>query len=137
MALAGANRPDQPTGSDDGLLTALEVSGIDLSATELVVLSSCDSGTGSVVQGQGVLGLRRAFLLAGAQNVLMSLWPVDDDTTAQMMVSFYRNLTTLSKAEALHQAQLEVIGALRARHGFASPRLWAAFILESATGFAD
>ena len=117
-------------------MTALEVSGIDLSASDLVVLSSCDSGAGAVLEGQGVLGLRRALSLAGAQNVLMALWPVADDTTAEMMVSFYRHMTSVSPALALHQTQLEVITRLRTRDGFALPRLWAPFILESAAAFA-
>jgi CHAT domain-containing protein len=136
LALAGANRASQPAGRDDGLLTALEVSGLDLSATDLVVLSSCDSGAGSVTQGQGVLGLRRAFSLAGARSLLLTLWPVDDKTTAEVMVDFYRNLTTVAPAVALHQAQVDLIGRIRARDGFVSPHLWAAFILESAAGFA-
>jgi CHAT domain-containing protein len=135
LALAGASRAGQPAGGDDGLLTALEVSGLDLSATDLVVLSSCDSGAGSVTHGQGVVGLRRAFSTAGARSVLMTLWPVGDDVTAQIMVGFYRNLSRLSPAAALHQAQVDALARIRARDGFAAPRLWAPFVLESANGF--
>jgi len=130
LALAGANA------GDDGMLTALEISDMDLSGTQLVVLSACDTGAGSVTRGQGVLGLRRAFSLAGAQSVLMALWPVDDAVTAPLMASFYRNFATLPPAEALHRAQTELLERLKTSDGFANPRLWAPFLLESPTGFA-
>jgi CHAT domain-containing protein/tetratricopeptide (TPR) repeat protein len=136
LALAGANGSGGASGSDDGLLTALEVSGMDLGATELVVLSSCDSGSGSVTYGQGVLGLRHAFALAGAKSLLMTLWPVDDEITAQLMVSFYRNLARLSPAEALHQAQMEAVRRIQERDGDANPSLWAPFVLQSGSGFS-
>ena len=118
------------------MLTALEITDMDLSGTHLVVLSACDTGAGSVTRGQGVLGLRRAFALAGARSVLVTLWPVDDVVTAPFMASFYRHVATLSPAEALHRAQTELRERLRASDGFANPRLWAPFLLESPTAFA-
>jgi CHAT domain-containing protein len=136
LALAGANRTVLAAGEDDGLLTALEVTGIDLRATELVVLSSCDSGAGSVTHGQGVLGLRRAFGLAGAKSLLLTLWPVDDAVTAQVMVAFYRNLSRLPAADALHEAQIEALGRIRQRDKYANPSLWAAFLLQSGSAFS-
>jgi CHAT domain-containing protein len=135
LVLANANRPGAAAESDDGMLTALEVSGIDLAATELVVLSSCDSGAGSVTHGQGVLGLRRAFTLAGAKSVLMTLWPVDDELTARLIISFYRNTFQMPPASALHRAQIDALNDLKKRDGFADPRLWAAFLIQSAKGF--
>jgi CHAT domain-containing protein len=129
LALAPANA------GDDGMLTALEISDMDLAGTQLVVLSACDTGAGSVTRGQGVLGLRRAFALAGARSVLTTLWPVDDAVTAPLMASFYRNIAKLPPAEALHRAQTELLERLRTSGGFANPRLWAPFLLEGPTGF--
>ena len=81
--------------------------------------------------GEGVFGLRRAFALAGAKNLLMSLWPVNDETTANQMKAFYQNLQKLPPAEALRQAQLETIKELKAQYnGIALPGLWAPFILQ-------
>ena len=88
-----------------------------------------------MTHGQGIIGLRRAFALAGAKSLLLTLWPVADEPTAQMMIAFYRNLYHLSPAEALHRAQREVAKQLSDENGFANPRLWAPFILQSAIGF--
>src|SRR5262249_33098553 len=77
LALAGANlRESGPDKEDDGILTAMEVAGLDLWGTRLVVLSACDTGVGGVVSGEGVYGLRRALVLAGSETQVMSLWPV-------------------------------------------------------------
>ena len=89
LAFAGAN---EPTAQADGVLTALEASSMDLSGTKLVVLSACDSGVGEIRTGQGVIGLRRAFELAGAETQVMSLWKVDDEATRRLMVGFYESL---------------------------------------------
>jgi CHAT domain-containing protein len=133
LALAGANNAAQVTEGDDGLLTALEITGMDLYGTDLVVLSACETALGEVKTGEGVFGLRRAFALAGAKNLLMSLWPVNDETTANQMKAFYQNLQTLPPAEALRQAQLETITELKADYGgIAPPALWAPFILQGA-----
>jgi CHAT domain-containing protein len=90
LALAGANHAREMTAGDDGLLTALEITEIGLSGTELVVLSACETAVGSVETGEGVFGWQRAFALAGARHLLMSLWPVDDALTAEQMEAFYR-----------------------------------------------
>ena len=123
IALAGANGPprtdDQgrPTG-DDGILTAEEVAYLDLTATELVVLSACQTGLGDVAGGEGVFGLQRAFHLAGARTTVASLWQVNDQATQALMVEFYRNLweRKLSKIEALREAQLVMLARDDAAH---------------------
>jgi CHAT domain-containing protein/Flp pilus assembly protein TadD len=133
LAFAGANKASEITEGDDGILTALEITGMDLYGTELVVLSACDTGVGEIKTGEGVFGLRRAFALAGAKNLLMSLWPVSDEITANQMKTFYQKLQTMPTAEALRQAQLETIKELKAQYnGIAPPGLWAPFILQGA-----
>ncbi len=130
LAFTGANNAAGVTEGDDGILTALEITGMDLYGTELVVLSACETGVGEVKNGEGVYGLRRAFALAGATNLMMSLWAVSDEVTANQMKAFYRNLQKLPPAEALRQAQLETIKKLKSTYGVASPGLWAPFILQ-------
>ena len=129
LALAGANtwlsRKQLPEEAEDGLLTAEDVSGLDLLGTELVVLSACDTGLGAVHAGEGVFGLRRAFVLAGAQTLVMSLWKVPDRETQQLMVDFYgRILSGEPRAAALRAAQLAM------RHQHPQPKFWAAFICQ-------
>jgi CHAT domain-containing protein len=117
LALAGANRWKERSaqGLSDGLLTALEVENLDLWGTDLVVLSACETGLGQVQVGEGVLGLRRAFQLAGARTVLASLWKVPDAETEQLMTAFFQRwLKGADKAEALRAAQLQLIAQLRA-----------------------
>jgi CHAT domain-containing protein/Tfp pilus assembly protein PilF len=96
---------------EDGILTAEEVQALDLRGTDLVVLSACDTGLGDLEAGQGVLGLQRAFQLAGARAVVASLWRVDDAATAVLMERFYDNLWVkkMPRLEALRQAQLAVL----------------------------
>jgi CHAT domain-containing protein len=115
VVLAGANLPPKtdslglPTG-DDGIMTAEEVVGLNLRGTRLVVLSACETGLGRVSGGEGVMGLVRAFHLAGARNVVASLWKVDDDATAALMTLFYHRLWVENKPpiEALREAQLTI-----------------------------
>jgi CHAT domain-containing protein/Tfp pilus assembly protein PilF len=111
LVLAGANRPVQPD-RDDGILTALEVAELDLQNVELAVLSACETGLGALSNGEGgVVGLQRAFQVAGARNVITSLWKVDDDATAALMALFYHKLWQEKKAPlvALREAQLTLL----------------------------
>ena len=131
IALAGANVPVDPLAPEDGLLTAAEVSVLDLRRARLVVLSACDTGLGEINSGQGVLGLRRAFAHAGAGGLVMSLWPVPDEDTVDLMRAFYDGVLhprrPLGPAFALHRAQLEALE--RNRRTLGEPRVtdWAAF----------
>ena len=93
---------------EDGRLEVREIFGMDLKAN-LVVLSGCDTGLGKLSTGDELVGLTRAFIYAGSPSVIATLWKVNDSSTAQLMASFYRNLTTMSKVEALRQAQLQFI----------------------------
>ncbi|MBY0228408.1 MAG: CHAT domain-containing protein [Gemmataceae bacterium] len=108
LALAGANRP---TERDDGILTASEIADLDLSRMELAVLSACQTGLGKEAAGEGVLGLQRAFAVAGCRSVVSSLWSVNDAATSVLMDRFYHHLLRekRTKLEALRQAQLDVL----------------------------
>jgi len=133
LALAGANTWLQekllPPEAEDGILTAEDVSGMDLLDTDLVVLSACETGLGEVQVGEGVFGLRRAFVLAGAKTLVMSLWKVPDQQTQELMEDFYRRiLEGQPRAEALRQAQL----AMKAK--YPDPYYWGAFICQGDPG---
>ncbi|HKX27728.1 MAG TPA: CHAT domain-containing protein, partial [Blastocatellia bacterium] len=125
LALAGANQGESEDHDDDGVLTALEMAGLDLWGTQLVVLSACDTGVGKVRNGDGVHGLRRALVLAGSETQVMSLWPVSDRITRELMVTYYNRLQQgQGRGEALRQVQLEMLEKENRRHPF----YWAAFI---------
>jgi CHAT domain-containing protein/Tfp pilus assembly protein PilF len=127
LALAGANLHTQhrEPRHDDGILTAMEASGLNLWGTRLVVLSACDTGLGEVRAGEGVYGLRRAFVLAGAETLVMSLWGVSDAVTREMMVGYYAGLKRgLGRGEALRQVQLRMLK----RAGREHPFYWGSFI---------
>jgi CHAT domain-containing protein len=123
LALAGANL--HKSGDDDGILTALEASGLNLWGTKLVTLSACDTGVGEVIKGEGVYGLRRAFVLAGAETLVMSLWPVSDYVTREMMIEYYKGLKQgQGRGEALRRVQLAMLRRKDREHPF----YWASFI---------
>jgi len=129
LVLAGAN--DGATGGYDGILTAAEVVSQNLDGTRLVVLSACETGLGDVRSGEGVLGLRRAFSVAGVRALVMSLWSVPDEATAALMGDFYGGLLhkrkPLGVADALRAAQLDALERNR-RAGDARPADWAVFV---------
>jgi CHAT domain-containing protein len=131
LALAGANRNAISAGSgeeseipDDGLLTSLEVAALDLRKVDLAVLSACESTLGQAPIGEGMLGLQRAFQVAGVRSTVTSLWKVDDAATQALMVEFYRNLweRRMSKLEALRQAQLTMLNRYDASSKELKPR---------------
>jgi CHAT domain-containing protein/Tfp pilus assembly protein PilF len=124
LALAGANLT-KSSNDDNGILTALEASGLNLWGTKLVTLSACDTGLGEVKNGEGVYGLRRAFVLAGAETLVMSLWPVSDYVTREMMTGYYKGLKQgLGRGEALRQVKLAFLKRKDHQHPF----YWASFI---------
>ncbi|WP_346137030.1 CHAT domain-containing protein [Streptomyces carpaticus] len=133
LALAGANtwlrRGRLPNPAEDGLLTAADLATMDLSGTELVVLSACDTGRGLVAVGQGVYGLRRSVGIAGARTLVMSLWQVPDRETQELMKDFYGRLKHGEpRGSAFRAAQL----AMRARKP--DPYYWGAFICQGDPG---
>jgi len=106
-------------------LTAFEAMQMDLSKTELVVLSACETGLGDVSTGEGVYGLQRAFKVAGSRYILMSLWKVNDEATQLLMTLFYQNW--LDKKMPIREAFKEAKAQLRKTHK--NPRFWAAFVM--------
>ncbi len=127
IALAGANQ--RRSGDEDGILTALEASGLDLWGTRVVVLSACQTGVGEARNGQGVFGLCRALVLAGAETLVMSLWDVDDDATRDLMVAWYTRIGAGEpRGAALRAVQLEMLRGQRGGGQWRHPALWAAFV---------
>jgi CHAT domain-containing protein/Tfp pilus assembly protein PilF len=124
LALAGANR--NLSQDNDGVITAFEMTQLDLLGTKLVVLSACDTGVGEIKNGEGVYGLRRAVVLAGAESQLVSLWPVSDRSTRDLMIGYYKGLMqNEGRSEALRRMQLRM---LRGAEKNAHPYYWASFI---------
>ncbi len=140
LALAGAQttlqawgRGEVPPTENDGIVTAEEVGGLKLDDTWLVVLSACDTGSGEARAGEGVMGLRRGFVEAGAQNLLMTLWPISDQTTVQIMLAFYDAAEKTHNApQALADVQRDWLVKLRKEHGLLEAvRLAGPFIMSS------
>lgn len=135
IALAGFNMAANSNGLNDGVLTAEEVLNLNLSGTELVTLSACETGMGKIGLGQGVFGLRSAFARAGAAAMVLSLWKVPDEETKDLMVYFYGNMVKrgINKNEALRKAALTVMKEMKKKHGHTHPRFWGGFIFSGAS----
>ena len=131
LAMAGANRRAAASADEeDGILTAEEVASLNLDGVEWAVLSACDTGLGEIKAGEGVFGLRRAFQVAGARTVIMSLWSVEDRAAMQWMRALYegRLRRGLDTAEAVRAASLTVLAERRARGQSTHPFFWAGFV---------
>ena len=138
LILTGANLQDsRQNNGEDGVLTALEVSGLDLRGTSLVVMSACDTGKGDVSNGEGVYGLRRAFTLAGAESQLFSLWEVNDWATQALLTRYYDYvLAGRGRSDAWRQTQLDMLRGnleidpqgVQSITDTAHPNYWAAFV---------
>ncbi len=124
IVLAGVNDIKPYLDSENGVLTAYEASELNLQNTELVVLSACETGLGSLFTGEGVYGLQRGFKIAGAKSIMVSLWKVDDEATQKLMTEFYRNwLAGKSKRQAFKEAQNSL------KEKYKQPYYWGAFVM--------
>ncbi|MCR5454635.1 MAG: CHAT domain-containing protein [Bacteroidales bacterium] len=130
LLFAGANsaldpqrQHEIPEGTDDGILTAKEISRLDFNGLDLVVLSACQTGLGEIT-GEGVFGLQRGFKKAGAQTIVMSLWKVADESTQLLMIEFFKNLTAGQTKRAAFLAAQKVV-----RAKYPNPLHWAAFVM--------
>lgn len=122
-SLAGTSGADISS-NDNGVLTAYEAMNLNLEGTNLVILSACETGLGDIKSGEGVYGLQRAFQVAGAEALIMSLWKVDDAATQQLMTNFYTNWIKLgNKQKAFKQAQLQLMTQYK------DPYYWGAFVM--------
>ena len=136
LLLAGANRvwigKRGITGVEDGILTAKEISSLDFSKVNLIVLSACQTGIGDVEANEGVYGLQRAFKLAGAETLIMSLWEVDDTATSLLMKTFYKEYLRGQEKDVAFKHAINEVRNYKDKKGntpFSSPYYWASFIL--------
>jgi CHAT domain-containing protein len=127
LLFAGANKfwgkPNENITTDDGILTASEISNLDLSACQLVVMSACETGLGDINGSEGVFGLQRAFKMAGVKNIIMSLWKIDDEKTVEFFDVFYDNCFS---GKNIHEAFQLAQTQMKAKY---SPYYWAGFVL--------
>jgi len=127
LLFAGAEntiRHEDIPGEEDGILTAYEAMNLNLDNTDIVVMSACETGLGEVKNGEGVYGLQRAFIVAGAQNLIMSLWKVNDETTMLLMSTFYNEwFNGKSKTDAFNAAIQQV------KKDYPNPYFWGAFVM--------
>ncbi len=132
FVLAGANNAEKlhDENMEDGVVTAEEIQGLNLWGTDMVVLSACNTGLGEVQTGEGVFGLRRAFSMAGAKSLIMSMWNVPDKETKELMVAFYKNVMSgkMNRCQALRQAALAEMKVAEERYGSPYPFVWGAFV---------
>jgi CHAT domain-containing protein len=130
VALAGANkRASAPRDAEDGILTAEEIASLDLSGVEWAVLSGCETALGSIQAGEGIFGLRRAFEVAGADTLIMSLWKVEDRATLEWMKTLYeRHAAGVPVPEAVRDAGLAILQARRDKGWSTHPFYWGAFV---------
>jgi CHAT domain-containing protein len=127
LVFSGANKtwgkPNAHQSGEDGILTASEISNLDLSACQLVVLSACETGLGEIKGSEGVFGLQRAFKMAGVKNIIMSLWKVPDAQTSELFQIFYEECF---KGKTIHDAFKTAQNKMKAKY---SPYYWAGFVL--------
>jgi CHAT domain-containing protein len=131
LALAGANHRDASApDEEDGILTAEEIAALNLTSVDWAVLSACDTGVGEVRAGEGVFGLRRAFQIAGARTLIMSLWPVEDEASREWMKRLYENrfVEGMSTVDAVHEASLTLLQQRREAGQSTPPFYWAGFV---------
>lgn len=135
LVLAQVRQGHRATSTDkDGLLTAQEARSLDLDGTQLVTLSACDTGEGSLSAGQGVYGLRRAFLVAGAETLVTSLWSVDDQATGELMKRYYAKLLGPRNPGDRLGAMVDSMKELRQMLGRSHPYYWAPFLVIGQDG---
>lgn len=132
IALAGANAALESDGLEksDGIVTAEEILGLKLVGTDMVVLSACETGVGELRIYEGIYGLRRAFINAGARSLVMSMWSVPDRETGELMIEFYKGVLSgrLNRCQALRRAALKQMKIVAKRYGDTNPFYWGAFV---------